>query len=278
MNSPLNRVNNPLNRFGAMIGIPVIIVLILLLTSFTSVGPGQRGVLMTFGKPSPGVLSPGIHMKIPFAQTIKLMDVRIQKSEASQTAASKDLQDVTTQVAVNWAINPVDAEWVYQHLGNEQALVNKVIDPTISNVVKAVTAKYNAEDLIAKRDEIRSLIEKQIVTGVAPYKIQVQGVNITNFKFSSQYSEAIEKKQVAQQRAQQAEYDLQRVKVEAQQKIAEAKGQSESQKLLQATLTPEIIRLNAVQKWDGVLPKVVGGSGVIPFIGDVTGGQSKPLH
>lgn len=276
MASPLNGMNNSLNRFGAAIGIPILVLLVLLTTSFTAIGPGERGVRMTFGKPSPGVLEPGIHIKIPFVQTIKHMDVRIQKSEASQTAASKDLQDVTTQVAVNWSINPVDAEWVYQHLGNEQALVNKVIDPTIANVVKAVTAKYNAEDLIAKRDEIRSLIETQITSDVTPYKIQVQGVNITNFKFSSQYSEAIEKKQVAQQRAQQAEYDLQRIKVEAQQKIAEAQGQSESQKLLQATLTPEIIRLNAVQKWDGVLPKVVGGNGVIPFIGDVSG--DKPAH
>lgn len=271
MDNPLNRMNSPLNRFGAMIGIPVLIVLILLSTSFTSIGPGERGVLMTFGKPSPNVLDPGIHLKIPFIQTIKHMDVRIQKSEAQQTAASKDLQEVTTQVAVNWSINPADAEWVYQNLGDEQALANKIINPTIANVVKAVTAKYNAEDLIAKRDEIRSLIENQITSSVAPYKIQVQGVNITNFQFSEQYSQAIEKKQVAQQRALQATFDLQRIKVEAQQKIAEAQGQSQSQKLLQETLTPEIIRLNAVQKWNGVLPTVVGGNGVIPFIGDVTG-------
>lgn len=276
MASPLNGMNNSLNRYGAAIGIPILVLLVLLTTSFTAIGPGERGVRMTFGKPSPTVLDPGIHMKIPLIQTIKHMDVRIQKSEASQTAASKDLQDVKTQVAVNWSINPVDAEWVYQHVGNEEALVNKVITPTIANVVKAVTAKYDAEELISKREEIRALMEKQITAGVAPFKIQVQGVNITNFSFSSQFIEAIEKKQVAQQRALQATFDLQRIKVEAQQKVAEAQGQSESQKLLQATLTPEIIRLNAVQKWDGVLPKVVGGNGVIPFIGDVSG--DKPPH
>lgn len=269
-------MNNALNRLGAMIGIPVLLVLIVLSTSFTTIGPGERGVLMTFGKVQPGVLRPGIHLKLPFMQTVKHMDVRIQKSEAQQTAASKDLQDVTTQVAVNWSIDPADAGWVYQNLGDEHALVSKAIDPTIANVVKAVTAKYNAENLIAKRDEIRALIEKEIITGVAPYKIRVQGVNITNFKFSQQYTQAIEKKQVAQQRAQEAEYDLQRVKVEAQQKIAQAQGQAQSQKLLQESLTPEIIQLNAVQKWDGVLPKVVGGNGVIPFIGDVT--AEKPAR
>lgn len=271
MASPLNGMNNSLNRYGAAIGIPILVLLVLLTTSFTAIGPGERGVRMTFGKPSPTVLDPGIHLKIPLVQTIKHMNVRIQKSEASQTAASKDLQDVKTQVAVNWSINPVDAEWVYQHVGDEESLVNKVITPTIANVVKAVTAKYDAEELISKREQIRALMEKQITAGVAPFKIQVQGVNITNFSFSSQFIEAIEKKQVAQQRALQATFDLQRIKVEAQQKVAEAQGQSESQKLLQATLTPEIIRLNAVQKWDGVLPKVVGGNGVIPFIGDVSG-------
>jgi len=276
MASPLNGMNNSLNRYGAAIGIPILVLLVLLMTSFTAIGPGERGVRMTFGKPSPTVLDPGIHLKIPLVQTIKHMNVRIQKSEASQTAASKDLQDVTTQVAVNWSINPVDAEWVYQHIGNEQSLVNKVITPTIANVVKAVTAKYDAEELISKRDQIRALMEKQITAGVAPFKIQVQGVNITNFSFSSQFTEAIEKKQVAQQQALQATFVLQRIKVEAQQKVAQAQGQSEAQKLLQATLTPEIIRLNAVQKWDGVLPKVVGGNGVIPFIGDVAG--DKPPH
>ena len=268
-------MNGSLNRLGVPAGIAVLAVVLVAMSSYTTVGPGERGVLMTFGKVEPGVLNPGIHLKLPFVQTVKRMDVRIQKSEAQQTASSKDLQDVTTQVAVNWSIDPGDAEWVYQNLGDERALVNKIIDPTIANAVKAVTATYNAENLIAKRNEIRGLIEKQITGSVAAYKIQVQGVNITNFRFSQQYTQAIEKKQVAQQRAQQAEYDLQRVKVEAEQKVAEAQGQAQSQKLLQETLTPEIIRLNAVQKWNGVLPTVVGGSGMLPFIGDVTGGKAS---
>ncbi|MDE2148406.1 MAG: prohibitin family protein [Gammaproteobacteria bacterium] len=248
--------------------IPLALIAIVLgWSAFVTVGPGERGVLMTFGKVEPGVLAPGLHFKLPLMQSVKMIDVRIQKSEEQQTAATKDLQDVTTTAAVNWSIDAGDAEWVYQHIGDERALVTKLIEPIVSNAVKAVAAGYDAEDLVEHRNEIRGLIEKQVVASLTPYKVQVEGVNITNFRFSSEYSRAIEAKQVAQQRAQQAEYDLQRAQVNARQKIAEARGQAEAQKLLQQTLTPAIIEFNAVQKWNGVLPQVLGGQGVMPFIG-----------
>lgn len=246
-----------------------VIVAVVAWSAFVTVGPGERGVLMTFGKVEPGVLAPGLHFKLPVVQSVKMIDVRIQKSEERQTAATKDLQNVTTTAAVNWSIDAGDAEWVYQNIGDERALVTKLIDPIVSNAVKAVTAGYDAEDLVENRNKIRSLIEKQVVNGLTSYKVQVEGVNITDFRFSSEYSHAIEAKQVAQQRAQQARYDLQRAQVKAQQKIAEARGQAEAQKLLQQTLTPAIIEFNAVQKWNGVLPQVVGGQGVMPFIGNL---------
>ncbi|HEX5353239.1 MAG TPA: SPFH domain-containing protein [Rhodanobacteraceae bacterium] len=143
----------------------------------------------------------------------------------------------------------------------------------MSNAVKAVAARYDAEQLVEKRDVVRDQIQQQIVAALVHYKVQVQGVNITNFSFSEDYAKAIEQKQVAQQRAQQAEYDLARIKVQAQQEVAQAQGQARAQKLLQSTLTPEIIRLKAVEKWNGILPQVTGG-GAIPFIGDIAGGKS----
>ncbi|MGH8146917.1 MAG: prohibitin family protein [Rhodanobacteraceae bacterium] len=252
----------------------VLLILIVVWSSFVTIGPGSRGVLMTFGAVRTGVLAPGLHMKIPFVQTVKHMNVQIQKSETSETAASHDLQDVTTTVAVNWSINATDASWVYERLGGENQLSAKVITPVVSNAVKAVAARYDAEQLVEKRDLVRDEIQKQIETGLAQYKVRVQGVNITNFKFSKDYAKAIEQKQVAQQRAQQAEYDLDRIKVQAQQEIAQAQGQAQAQKLLQSTLSPEIIRLKAVEKWNGVLPTVTG-NGAIPFIGDLA--ASKPV-
>ena len=138
----------------------------------------------------------------------------------------------------------------------------------MSNAVKAVAAHYDAEQLVEKRDVVRDEIQQQIVGALGAYKVQVQGVNITNFQFSEDYAKAIEQKQVAQQKAQQAQYDLQRIKVQAQQEVAQADGQSQAQKLLQSTLTPQIIQLKAVEKWNGVLPQYTGG-GAIPFIGNL---------
>lgn len=246
------------------------VVLLALWSSVVTIGPGNRGVLMTFGAVHQGVLTPGLHFKLPFMQTVKQMNVQIQKSQTDETAASRDLQNVSTEVAVNWAINPVDAEWVYQHLGDESELTSKVIAPVVSNAVKAVAAKYNAEDLIESRAKVAAEIQQQIITALNQYKVQVQGVNITNFQFSHVYTEAIEQKQVAQQRALQATYDLQRTKIQAEQEVAQAEGQSQAQKLLQQTITPQIIQLKAVEKWNGVLPQVVGGGGTLPMVGPLT--------
>lgn len=262
-----------LPKRGSAILIVAVLIVVLLWSSFISVGPGNRGVLMTFGKVTQTVLMPGLHFKIPFAQTVKHMNVQVQKSQTKETAASRDLQNVATEVAVNWALSPSDAAWVYAHLGNERELTEKVITPVVSNAVKSVAAHFDAEELVEKRDEVRNAIQKQIVTGLEQYKVQVNGVNITNFQFSPDYAKAIENKQVAQQKAQEATYDLARIKVQAQQEVAQAKGQSKAQELLQSTLTPQIIRLRAVKKWDGVLPKVTG-NGAIPFIGDLSASRS----
>jgi len=250
--------------------IAAFMLLMALWSSIVTIGPGSRGVLMTFGAVHQGVLTPGLHFKLPFVQSVKQMNVQIQKSQTDETAASRDLQNVSTEVAVNWAINPLDAEWVYQHLGDEPELTSKVIAPVVSNAVKAVAAKYNAEDLIESRAKVAAEIQQQIITALNQYKVQVQGVNITNFQFSHVYTEAIEQKQVAQQRALQATYDLQRTKIQAEQEVAKAEGQSQAQKLLQQTITPQIIQLKAVEKWNGVLPQVVGGSGTPPMVGPIT--------
>jgi regulator of protease activity HflC (stomatin/prohibitin superfamily) len=252
------------------LGIIAVVVLLFLGSIFVQVGPGQRGVLLTWGAVNPGVLEPGLHLKLPVAQRVVMIDVQVQKSEAQESAASLDLQDVQTTVATNWHILPADAEWVYQNIGNEDALVMKIINPAISNAVKAVSAQANAEDLIVHRDTIRSKIEDAITAELKKYRIVVDSVNIVDFHFGHEFSQAIEQKQVAQQHAQQAEYELQKAKVLAQQKIVEAQAQSEAQKLLQATITPDIIRQQAIGKWNGVLPQVVGGNGVMPMIGSLS--------
>ncbi|MHB8815290.1 MAG: prohibitin family protein [Steroidobacteraceae bacterium] len=259
-------------RPAVLIGVIILIALLLLGGAFVQIGPGQRGVLMTFGAVHDGVLDPGPHFKLPFVQSVARMDVQVQNSQAAETSASLDLQNVSTTVATNWHILPGDAEWVYQHIGDESDLVDKIIRPAISNSVKAITAHFNAEDLIVHRDEVRSQIQAQITAELQPYRVMVDSVNITDFHFSDEFAQAIERKQVAQQRALQAQYELDQAKVVAQQRIVEATAQSQAQKLLQQTLTPEIIQQQAIARWDGHLPAVVGAKGALPMIGNIDSG------
>jgi regulator of protease activity HflC (stomatin/prohibitin superfamily) len=268
---PNTRALRPAFFTGAII----VLGLIILGGVFVQIGPGQRGVLMTFGAVHTGVLDPGLHLKLPFAQSVARMDVQVQNSQAAETAASLDLQNVSTTVATNWHILPADAEWVYQHVGNEGDLVDKIIRPAISNSVKAITAHYNAEDLIVHRDRVRTEIQTQITSELQPYRVVVDSVNITDFHFSEEFAQAIERKQIAQQRALQAQYELDQAKVLAQQRVVEAQAQSQAQKLLQETLTPEIIQQQAITKWDGRLPTVVGDKGVLPMIGNVETATGK---
>ncbi|MGH8254629.1 MAG: prohibitin family protein [Steroidobacteraceae bacterium] len=264
--SVINHLLTPLLIVG------VVVAVLIAFGLFVQVGPGERGVLMTWGAVQPGVLDPGLHFKVPLAQTVAKMDVQVQNSEAAETSASHDLQIVTTTVATNWHILPADAEWVYQNIGNESGLVAKIIKPAISNAVKAVTAHYDAEDLIVNRDMVRGQIETHIRAALMNYRVVIDSVNITDFSFSPEYATAIEQKQVAQQKAQQAQYDLDKAKVVAQQRVVEAQAQAQAQKLLQQTLTPEIIQQQAIAKWNGVLPQVVGSNGVLPMIGKVAAG------
>ena len=260
-------------RPAVVYGAAGLVLLILLFGSYFTIPAGYCGVLTTFDAASPNVLGPGLHFKMPIAQDVVKMNVQVQKNEQVEDAASLDLQQVKTTIATNWNIDGSDASWIYQKIGMESALNERIFQPVVSNAVKAVVAHYNAEELVTKRDQVRMQIEDLIRNNLRPYHVNVDvaGVSITDFQFSSDYASAIEQKQVAQQRAQQAEYELQQAKVEAERQIAQAQGQSEAQKLLQQTLTPQLIQQQAIAKWDGHLPNVVGGNGVLPMIGNVEG-------
>lgn len=261
-----------------LVAVGIIILLIMSIMSLTTIGPGQRGVLMNFGAVQNGVLNPGLHFLIPVMQHVAKIDVRVQKYSVPETAASKDLQDVETTAAINWHILPQDSEWVYQHLGREKAVEQNILAPDVSNAVKAITAKYNAEDLIVHRDEVRAGIENMIKQNLLSYHIVVDSVNITNFSFSSQFSAAIERKQVAQQKALQATYELQRATVQAKQKVVTATAEAKAMKLKEVSVTPELIQWEAVQKWNGKLPHIMAG-GKLPFMVAIhSSGNSAPQH
>ncbi|MNJ49196.1 prohibitin family protein [Paenibacillus fonticola] len=264
--------NKPKKNTGYK-GAAAIVVLIVLaivgMNSVTQVQYGHVGLYKTFGKLNDNILAPGIHLKIPFIQTVIQVNTQVTKTETDTTASSKDLQPVSTHVVVNYSVNKESAYNLMNNVGG--AYDSVIINPAVQEVVKEVTARYPAEDLIAKRDVVAGEISEHLTVRMAKYDLIVNEVNIVNFKFSEAFDTSIEAKQVAQQQALKAENDLKRIEIEAKQKIAQAQAEAESLKLKKQEVTPELVQLKqievqekALEKWDGRLPAVSGGA--TPFI------------
>ena len=237
-------------------------VLILLVKSFGTVGAGEQGVVLRFGAVQERVLDEGMYFIIPFVEDVILMDVRIQKFETRAAASSKDLQMVSSGIALNYHVDPTAVNQVYGTF--RLAYRQTIIDPAVQESVKAATAQFTAEELITRRPEVSAQIREILTDRLREYNMIVDQFSITELNFSDLFIQSIEAKQVAEQSAQKAENDLTRIKVEAEQTIAAAKAEAESQRLQSQTITANILQLRAIEKWDGHLPQVT--SGATPFI------------
>ncbi|MCK9227144.1 MAG: prohibitin family protein [Syntrophorhabdaceae bacterium] len=246
-----------------------LVIIVVIVNPFVIVGPGERGIVLTFGGVQKTVLGEGLHFRVPIMQKIIKIDVRVHKSQTDAESVSKDLQDTHSTIAVNYHIIPEMANWVYQNLGIQYK--ERIIDPAVQEVVKAITARYTAVELITQRERVRSEIKELLKSRLIGYNINVDDFSIVNFRFSQQFTQAIESKQTAEQFALKAQRDLERIKIEAEQKVTQAKAEAEALRLQKANITPELVKLRqieasmkAIDKWDGHMPKVTGGS--VPFI------------
>jgi regulator of protease activity HflC (stomatin/prohibitin superfamily) len=246
------------------VGITVIVVVILaLITGIYTVPAGHVGIITRWG----AVLreaQPGLGFKLPVADDIKIMDVRTQKDQVDTSAASQDLQTVTSTIASNYHLDSNYALLIYQTIGLNY--IDTVIAPAIQNTWKATTAQFTAQQLIQNREEVRQKAEDSLKTQLAAYHVIVENFNIVNFDFSPEYDAAVEAKQVAQQQVQTAQQLQDKAKIDAQTVVIAAQGQADAQKALKDTgaLSQEYLNYLALQKWNGILPTVTGGA--IPFI------------
>ena len=254
------------NIFPLIAGGILILAITTILRPFTIINAGERGVVMYFGKVQKQILDEGIHPLIPIVTSIKRLNVRVQKTEINAQGSSKDLQDVATTVAVNWHIAPDKVNQIYQQVGDLNVIVTSIINPAVSEVVKAATAKRPVQNILQQRAELKREIDTYLAQRLTPYGIIVDDISLVDFGFSQEFNAAIEAKQVAEQQAQQAAFRAQQAEQEAKAEINRAKGQAEAQKLLRQTLTREILQQRAIDKWDGRFPVVMGGSGSLPLI------------
>lgn len=272
-----------------VIALFVIVIIIAVATSaITIVRPGHTGVIVTLGKVEEGVLQEGIHMKIPFVQSVVMIDNRITKLEVDTEAFSSDLQTVQTTLAINYRVDPAKSYSIYKNIGDDYA--NVLVTPAVNEVLKATTSQYTAEESVTNRTLISSgLVEglNQKLNGIGLY---VTDVNIVNFEFSEAYITAIEEKQVAQQKLLKAETEKLtaitnaeaeaeavkiRAEADAEARKITAQAEAEANLIISKSLTKDLIDYHTVDRWDGKLPTVTGGAGTFIDVGAITGATSN---
>lgn len=277
----------------AVYAVIVIIAVSVFFSSFYIVNPGERGVLLTLGKPDLQAQEEGFHWKYPFVQSVVLMDVKTQKYDAKASAASSDLQVVSTDIAVNFHINPTNIVYIYKEIGADYG--TKVIQPAVQEVVKASTAKFTAEELIKKREAVKELIDNTLRERLLSQNIIMETTSITNFDFSAEFNKAIEQKVTMEQQSLTEKNRLSMIEFQAKQKVAEAEGNSKSQilmaeaqakqKLLIAeseakalelqknVISEDLLKLRQIEvqkafadKWNGALPNYNLGGNALPIL------------
>jgi len=219
------------------------------------VDAGHVGVVTRSGAIN-RVVNPGFVLKIPFIESVYAMETRTQKEQVEALAASKDLQQVTSTIALNYHLQGDKAQDVYQNIGEDYT--NRIIDPALQEAFKSTTSQFTASDLIGKREQVKQLAYSELKTRLEKYNVVVDDFNIVNFAFSQDFNTAIEQKTIAEQNKEKAQ-------IESQTALIQAKGQADAQKILKdsGSLTPDYLQFLAIEKWDGKLPSSTNG---VPFI------------
>lgn len=259
---------------GKLIGLGVTagVALVVAFSSFTIVPAGNTGVILTLGKVSSSSFSEGFHLKLPFVQQVESMSNKIQVYETPASAVSKDLQTVNSNIAVNYKLVSDKSADMYRTVGTDYQTV--LIAPVVQECMKSATAKYTAEQLITERSAVGDEVKSALDGKLNAYGIYIEKFNIVNFDFSAEFNNAIEAKQVAEQNLMKTETEQKQAitiaEAEAKKKIiaaeanadailAEANAQAEANRLLEASLSDKVIAYQQIEKWDGSMPKVVGG-------------------
>lgn len=242
--------------------------------SFTIVPAGNTGVVLTLGEVSANPLSEGFHVKAPFVQTVENMSNKIRVYETPASAVSKDLQTVSSSIAVNYRLVSDKSPDMYKNVGIDYQTI--LITPVVQECMKSATAKYNAEQLITDRESVSNEVKTALDSKLNSYGIYIEKFNIVNFDFSAEFNTAIEAKQVAEQNLLKTKTEQEQAKViantEAEKKVIAAKAEAEAilkqaqaqadaNKLLEESLSNKVIAYEQIQKWDGVMPKVTGKDG-----------------
>jgi len=252
----------------------LIIILVVLWGTFVIIPAGHRGVVLWWGSVENRIMGEGLNFKIPFAEKVIKVDVKVQPHPFKEIdASSKEYQIVKMTGMMNFHIDPAYVNDLYQKVGLDFA--DKVIDPAFNDFVKEVVPTYPIGEVLPKREEIRKRAMTKLGDNLSRYHIIVDDIYFASIRFSPEYEGAIEAKQVAQQQVETQKQVLAQREIEAQQKVATAKGEAESilvvaqgqakaNDALSRSISSILVQYKSIEKWNGILPQVTGGA--VPLI------------
>lgn len=240
------------------------LIFIMLWGSWFVVPAGHQGVIFnTFIGVKAQTYGEGLHFKLPIFEKPYKLEVRTRVYNEDAGAASKDLQIVSTKVALNYHIDKEQVFSLFKNIGIDYE--SRIINPSIQETVKAVTAKHNAEDLIKQRELLKEEIKDHLKQRLQTYYIVMDDLSITNFDFSAEFNHAIEQKVTAEQNALKEQNNLKVVEFQAQQKVTQAKGEAEAVRIINEELqkSPQYVNYMTIQKWDGKMPLALGSGSLL---------------
>lgn len=254
-----------------MFGVLAVIIIIAIVTvfnSFTTVQTGFVGVKTRFGQVQDTMIYEGLNLKIPYIEKIVKIDCRTQVYEVTTEASSKDLQKVSNiKVVVNYNVDTTKANQLYREVGEQYKTV--LIEPAVLESLKQGISQYTAEELITKRSECATVILDLLKSKLESRGILISALNITDLSFSAEFDQAVENKQIVEQQTQQAQYELEKARVENQKKIENAQADAQVMATQNAQITDNYLKLKEIEnqkamieKWNGQLPTTMTGSDV----------------
>ena len=257
--------NNALSLIKWIVIAVGVVILVAWLNPFVTVGPGERGVVTRLGAVQDRILQEGFHFIMPAVEKVITIDVKTHKVEVIAPSYSKDLQNVDTKIALNYHLDPSSVHRLIQKIGLDYE--TRIISPAVQESVKAATAKFTAAELVSERPKVKEEIKNSLITRLHPSFIEVDDFSIVDFEFAESFERAIDEKQIAEQNALKAQNDLKRIEIEAAQRVAQAKAEAEAIRIQTEALqqNQNLVRLEAVKKWDGRLPTMMMGN-ALPFL------------
>ncbi len=232
----------------------------------SQINPGEAGFETQWGKiESTEILREGLHWYAPIGGDIVIYDCKNQNARFKTEQYTKDIQQADTEISVTFYLDPKSIIEIHKTTGQDYA--NKLIYPAVIGCAKDVFGKWNATDVIAKREEATEFVSKALKDKLLPYGIHITMVEILDISFKNKFEDAVEAKQIAEQEANRAKNLTVKIKEEAQQKIiaaeADAKAMAVRAKALEQNKS--LVEYEAVMKWDGKLPQYMMGN-TVPFI------------